>query len=90
MDLGVVTVSSITLMCFLIAEAIKLTSLDKKWLPVICGGCGMLLGIGSFLLGVPDMPAQDIINAAIIGAASGFASTGVHQVYKQLSDSDDE
>ena len=33
---------------------------------------------------IPDFPAYDPITAAAVGVVSGFAATGVHQVYKQI------
>ena len=48
---------------------------------VICylGGMGVA---GMYL--IPEFPAGDVINAAAIGIVSGLASTGVHQVIKQV------
>lgn len=86
MNLETVTVTSIVVLCFVVGEIVKATPLDDKWIPVICGISGALLGLISYIIGIPDMPAQDVINAMAVGAASGFASTGVHQVYKQLFD----
>ncbi|MEE1497332.1 MAG: enolase, partial [Clostridium sp.] len=33
---------------------------------------------------MPDFPAQDVINAAAVGIASGLAATGINQAVKQL------
>ena len=74
---------AITILSFLIAQVVKATSLDNKWLPVICGTVGAILGVvGMFF--VPDFPAPDILTALAVGAVSGFAATGANQVYKQL------
>lgn len=35
---------------------------------------------------MPDFPAADIVTAAAVSVVSGFAATGVNQVYKQLKD----
>ena len=54
--LGITSVAAITVICFLIAEAIKATPLDEKWLPVICGCLGGILGpVGMKIM--PDFPA---------------------------------
>lgn len=90
MDLGIVTVGGIVALSFFVGLICKATPLDNKWIPVICGGSGVVLGILAFFCGMPDMPATDPINAAAIGFASGFAATGVHQVYKQLSTKSDQ
>ena len=39
---------------------------------------------------MPEFPANDLLNAVAIGIVSGLASTGVNQVYKQLSTSPTE
>lgn len=84
MDFGIANVAAITVLCYLIAAGLKATSLDSKWLPVVCGVTGMILGIAALYLGMPDFPANDPLNAAAIGAVSGFAATGINQVGKQL------
>jgi putative holin len=68
----------------LAAQAVKATNLDNKWLPVICGVLGGILGVVG-LYWIPEYPAQDIITAIAVGIMSGLAATGVNQVYKQLS-----
>lgn len=63
--------------------AVKATAVDNKWLPVICGVLGGILGVvGMFYM--PGYPATDIITAIAIGIISGLAATGADQVYKQL------
>lgn len=83
--LGITGVAAITVICFLAAQAIKATPLDNKWLPVICGVLGGILGVvGSKVM--PDFPASDILTAIAIGIVSGLAATGAHQIYKQMKD----
>lgn len=85
MDFGVATVAAITALVYIVGLAVKATSLDNKWIPVICGAAGILLGIASLYLGVPDFPATDILTAAAVGGASGLAATGIDQAVKQLN-----
>ncbi len=85
MDFGIAGVAAITVLTLVVAQAIKATALDNKWLPVICGMCGGILGVVGMKV-MPDFPANDIITAAAVGVVSGFAATGVNQVYKQLTD----
>ena len=80
-----VTIWAITVICYLVAESIKATKLDNKWLPIICGSLGGALGVVAMYI-VADFPAHDILNAIAIGIVSGLAATGVHQIGKQLSD----
>ena len=89
-SLGLSTVVVITVITFLIAEAAKqLPFVKNEWVPVICGFVGALLGIPAMMV-IPEFPATDPITAIAVGAVSGFAATGVHQVYKQLYPADDD
>ena len=86
MEFGVVTVAAITALVYIIGLGVKATSLDDKWIPVICGACGIILGIVALYTGVPDFPATDPLTAAAVGGASGLAATGLHQAVKQLKE----
>lgn len=83
--LGIAAIPAITIICFLVAEAVKATALDTKWLPIICGVCGGILGVVALKV-MPEFPAVDVLTAIAIGIVSGLAATGAHQVYKQLSE----
>lgn len=89
MDFGVANVAAITMLTYIVGGLIKVSKLDNKWIPTICGVVGVVLGIVAFYIDVPDFPANDVITAAAVGAASGFAATGVNQVGKQLSDKEE-
>lgn len=84
MDFGIAGVAAITVICYLIAQGVKATVLDNKWLPVICGVCGGILGVAGMWV-MPDFPAQDVITAMAVGVVSGLAATGINQAYKQLA-----
>jgi uncharacterized membrane protein HdeD (DUF308 family) len=86
MDFGIVSVAAITVICYLLAQAVKATSVDSKWLPVLCGILGGVLGIVALYTSLPDFPAGDPLTAIAIGIVSGLAATGANQVLKQLSD----
>ena len=90
MDFGTIgSVVGITVICYLAAMAVKATSLDNKWIPVICGVLGAVLGIvGMFAM--PDYPANDYITAVAVGIVSGLAATGGNHVYKQLNGKKEE
>jgi hypothetical protein len=83
-SLGITSVASITAICFLICEVAKAAPLDKKWLPVIAGVSGAVLGIAALYI-MPQYPASDYITAIAVGIVSGLAATGINQIYKQLS-----
>lgn len=82
--LGITGVAAIVVICYLLAEAIKATKLDNKWLPVLCGVFGGVLGVAAMLI-MPDYPANDYITAVAVGIVSGLAATGADQIAKQLS-----
>lgn len=83
MTTEIISVAAITAISFLIAQGVKATALDNKWLPVICGLSGGVLGVVGLYL-MPDFPAGDCLSAAAVGIVSGFAATGTHQAVKQL------
>ena len=89
MDLGFTAIPCNTVLCYVAAEIFKSVDAkdeDKKYLPVITGCLGLVLGIVAFIT-TPTVisAANDVFTAAAIGAVSGFASTGINQVYKQFS-----
>ena len=84
MDFGIATVVAITVIVYIIGLGVKATKLDNKWIPVICGLFGIVLGILALMIGMPDFPATDYLTAAAVGGASGLAATGADQVVKQL------
>lgn len=83
MDFGIASVAGITVICFLIGQGVKASGTDNKWIPIVCGVCGALLGVAG-LFTMPDFPATDYITAAAVGIVSGLAATGINQVYKQM------
>lgn len=86
MEFGAGAVVAITVITYLIGMGCKAwEKLDNKFIPVICGFVGAILGvIGMYTM--PDFPAKDILNAIRIGIISGLAATGANQVKKQLMD----
>ena len=86
MDFGIGTVVAITVITYLIGMGCKAwEKLDSKFIPVICGFVGAILGVVAMKT-MPDFPAKDVINALAVGIVSGLASTGANQVKKQLTD----
>ena len=84
---GFTNVAAITIICYLVGEAVKAFSIDSKFIPVICGAFGGVLGVLAFYLGMPEFPAVDVITALAVGIVSGFAATGIDQSIKKLSKS---
>ena len=84
MSMGIATVAAITALVYIVGLGLKASALNDKWIPVICGGCGALLGILSYLTGMPDFPAKDVVTAAAVGSTSGLAATGIDQMIRQM------
>ncbi len=80
----IATVAAITVICYLIGMGCKASGKIDKWIPVIVGVCGAVLGVVGMYT-VEGFPAQDVLNALAVGIASGLASTGANQIVKQLS-----
>ena len=85
MDFGIASVAAITVICYLAGQVVKATGIDNKWIPVICGVLGAILGPVALFTGVPDFPATDSLTAVAVGIVGGLAATGINQVGKQLS-----
>lgn len=80
----IATVAAITVICYLIGMGCKAYGKIDKWIPIIVGAAGAVLGVVGMYT-IKDFPASDVLNALAVGIASGLASTGVNQVVKQLS-----
>ena len=79
---GVASVVGITVICYLVGMIAKATAINNKWIPVIVGASGAILGVVGMQV-IADFPAADIINALAVGIVSGLASTGADQIVKQ-------
>ena len=85
MDFGIASVAAITVIAYLVGIGCKAAgSVKDELIPVICGCVGAVLGIAGLYL-MPDFPAKDSIDALAVGIVSGLAATGVNQIYKQLT-----
>lgn len=81
--IGIASVAAITVICYLAGQFVKVCGLDNKYIPVIVGVLGGILGVVGLYI-MPDFPAGDIVTAVAVGIVSGLAATGIDQVGKQL------
>ena len=81
--MGMAGVAAISVIAWLVGESVKLSPLDSKWIPVICGVSGAALGVLGMRT-MPDFPATDLMTAAAVGIVSGLAATGADQIGKQM------
>lgn len=80
---GIGSVATITVICYLLGMTIRQTPLDNKWIPSIVGALGMVLGVVGWKV-IPDYPASDLLTALAVGIVSGLASTGADQLVRQI------
>lgn len=78
---GFTQIAAIVVICYLIGEGIKLTSIDKKDIPVIVGVCGGLLGIVAYYV-MPGLEVGNVLDAVASGIVSGLASCGTYEAIK--------
>lgn len=84
MDFGIASVAAITVIAYIVGLVVKATPMDDKWIPIICGVVGGVVGfvgMGS----IPEFPASDPISAIAVGIVSGLAAVGINQIGKQLT-----
>ena len=84
MDFGIAGVAAITVIAYIVGLLVRASKMDNKWIPIICGGSGAVLGIVSMFI-MPEFPVHDVISAAAVGIVSGLAATGVNQAVKQMT-----
>jgi len=77
---------AIAVICYLVGIGLKAFNSDKldRFIPVICGVFGAILGFVMFITIPNFIPADNWAVAICIGIASGLSATGANQVYKQL------
>lgn len=82
--------AAIVVCCYLIGAIFKAINLDElnRFIPIICGIVGGALGIIIFKTIPGYIPAENWLVALCIGIVSGFASTGINQVYQQFKKDD--
>lgn len=82
----IVSVPAIVIICYLIGLGCKAVGSEKldKFIPTICGVCGAIIGLVTFLTIPEFIVGNNWLSAVATGVVSGLASTGVNQIYKQL------
>ena len=56
---GIASVAVITVITYLVGLVGKASSMNDKWIPILCGVCGGLLGAVSYYLApIPDFPGR--------------------------------
>lgn len=79
-----VPVAGVAVICYLIGMGIKISPIDDKWIPLLVGMCGGILGVVGLMTGMAEFGSEHVINAIAIGIVSGLGATGLDQTFKQL------
>lgn len=78
-----IVIPTLTVICYLSVELFKLF-VKKKYLPVISGSTGAILGVIAYHVTPTLIDNTNILTAISIGIVSGLAATGSNQIIKQL------
>ena len=86
MDNSLNELTSIIVICYLIAEGYKVVFKKKhhKYIPIVVGVVGGMLSVLIYLLYKDSFMTTNIIEVIAIGILSGLASVGANQIIKQL------
>ena len=78
----------IVLLCYLIGEIYKVLFKNKedlyKLIPIFVTLLGGLIGVLMYYVDPEFLKVQSIVSSFEIGLISGAASTGMHQIVKQI------
>ena len=80
---GFTEIAAIVVICYLLGEGVKVTKLDTKYIPVIVGIAGGILGVIAVEV-IPELVGLNILDAIASGIVSGLSATGINQIGKQL------
>lgn len=82
-----IAIPTVVLICWFVGYSIKQIAKNDKldrFIPVICGVLGAILGIVIFYTIPGFIAADNWLVAFATGLFSGLSATGVDQIYKQL------
>ena len=85
MNFDFATIPAITAVVFGLGQLYKLTPFNTKWIPLVCGVSGCILGILYYVCSMETFVIGDFFSAFASGIASGLAATGAHQPVTQLA-----
>lgn len=84
-NLGIAGVAALTVVCYLAGQAVKAAKIRKKWVNVVIGIFGMVIGVAAMYI-MPDYPAEDPITAAAVGIVSSLAASNIRTDVKKTGD----
>lgn len=78
----------ISVAAYVIVKILKrLKVMDNKWMPLIAGALGLILGVAFGATGNTILPDTSLITCAIKGLALGWAPVGGGEAFRQIKDS---
>lgn len=84
----IVIIPVITAIVYAVIEIIKTANPGeeklKRFIPLMAGALGILCGLVAYFFIPGVMPTDNCIIAALIGGASGLASTGLYENIKNI------
>ena len=86
--LELIVIPTILVISYLVTEIFKLF-VKKKFLPVISGVTGAILGVIAYFLTPTLIDNTNLLTSIAIGIISGLGATGSNQIIKQLKKGDD-
>lgn len=92
--LELISVPAIATVVYWVINLIKYTVGEnekfKRFIPLISTGLGAICGVVCYFVIPSIIPAQNVLVAIVVGAASGLTATGTNQIIKQLSKKGDD
>ena len=86
--LGTISVPAIAAAVYFVVKLIRYAASGnakfERFVPLISAGLGIIFGVICFYAIPSCMPAENVVVAIVIGAASGFTAIGTDQMLKQF------
>lgn len=86
--MDIITIPVITAIVYAIIEIIKTATSNaeqlKRYIPLMAGGFGVICALVAYFFIPGVLPTDNAVIAALIGGASGLASTGLYENIKQI------
>lgn len=79
------TIGCIAVICFIVCQVVKMTSLATKWVPIISAVVGGVLGVVGQMTGIAELADLQIFDAIATGICSGLVASGAYSLVSNAS-----